>query len=492
MTTPPPFDYSIPLPTSSPRSLPPPPLSTSGLLIRVICWTIILLLSGLEVVANIARDDAKAHPTSQSATRASTTETAAINPTSAAIEPSTNITLAACGRYVVAARSWAKQDSSALKILIDQLQRSAKTIPDQIDVAILSREVEPPDDAKFKFAKLAAAKDRDHAEAADLHALAQIEQQGPDSLSPSQRQSLIARHGWFGQLALIYRLPNDNPARTALIAGTHHVLIVFGVGATLLAIALIAGCILMVTAIIFGATGKLTMRYRRPYPPSSAYLEAFTIYMAGFLLFSLAVRALVETPSLGMTFFAIILLPVVLVWPIIRGESWDDVKEQYGWHRGRGILIEMGVGIVTYLAFLPLFAIAFMITLMLIKVAETLHITGATPTHPIVSYLTGSPGTIVLVFLLASVFAPLMEETMFRGALFNHLRGRHGWWLSSIIVSLIFAAIHPQGWTVIPPLAALAMAFCAMREWRGSLIGSMTAHALNNGVVLAISILMLR
>ena len=37
----------------------------------------------------------------------------------------------------------------------------------------------------------------------------------------------------------------------------------------------------------------------------------------------------------------------------------------------------------------------------------------------------------------------------------------------------------------IPPLAALAITFALMREWRGSIIGPMTAHALNNTTIFA-------
>ena len=57
---------------------------------------------------------------------------------------------------------------------------------------------------------------------------------------------------------------------------------------------------------------------------------------------------------------------------------------------------------------------------------------------------------------------------------------------SAIVVSLIFAAIHPQGWTAIPVLATIAMSLAVIREQRSSLIGAMTAHALNNGLAMAL------
>jgi membrane protease YdiL (CAAX protease family) len=41
-------------------------------------------------------------------------------------------------------------------------------------------------------------------------------------------------------------------------------------------------------------------------------------------------------------------------------------------------------------------------------------------------------------------------------------------------------------------LAGLALAFCIMREWRGSINASIVAHAINNGVILTLNVLMLR
>jgi hypothetical protein len=81
---------------------------------------------------------------------------------------------------------------------------------------------------------------------------------------------------------------------------------------------------------------------------------------------------------------------------------------------------------------------------------------------------------------------------MFRGALFSHLRARVGWWVSAPVVSLIFAAIHPQGWVAIPVLGAIAMVLAGLREWRGSAIAPMVAHGVNNAVAVSVMILMLK
>ena len=59
-------------------------------------------------------------------------------------------------------------------------------------------------------------------------------------------------------------------------------------------------------------------------------------------------------------------------------------------------------------------------------------------------------------------------------------------------MAVIFAIIHPQGWTVAPTLAAVAMVLAAIREWRGSILAPMAAHACNNFIVLSFALMVAR
>ena len=83
----------------------------------------------------------------------------------------------------------------------------------------------------------------------------------------------------------------------------------------------------------------------------------------------------------------------------------------------------------------------------------------------------------------------MTEETFFRGALFHHLRGRFTAVFSALTTALLFAAIHPQGWVAIPALASLGFVFAMLREWRGSLIAPIVAHAINNGFIMTLLVL---
>jgi membrane protease YdiL (CAAX protease family) len=96
------------------------------------------------------------------------------------------------------------------------------------------------------------------------------------------------------------------------------------------------------------------------------------------------------------------------------------------------------------------------------------------------------------------VVAPVVEETLFRGVLYRHLREascRFGPALSvlfsGLVSAFLFAVIHPQGLLAVPVLMALAGAFTIAREWRETLAPAMVAHGLNNAAVSVLAIILL-
>ena len=72
---------------------------------------------------------------------------------------------------------------------------------------------------------------------------------------------------------------------------------------------------------------------------------------------------------------------------------------------------------------------------------------------------------------------------MFRGLFYRYLRARLSVVAAALVTGFVFAAVHPQGWTAIPALMAIGAWLAVLREWRGSIIAPMTAHALHNGVL---------
>jgi membrane protease YdiL (CAAX protease family) len=312
---------------------------------------------------------------------------------------------------------------------------------------------------------------------------------GADSLSDEAKQNLTERAGWFGRLALDFNRPPGGSSGDRAISTAVRALFATIVMELMMLGFVLAGIALLTIAIVRLIDRKLPLAYRPPETRSHAgpFLEAFAIYLSGYVGIGYLLHYLHSTNQMVDYSIELVWVAFACVWPLLRGVSWPQVRQGLGWSTGRGALREAGAGITGYLAGMPLMILAIYCTVVLAKIG------GERPVHPIV--FGGGRGSriaaVVGLYLLASVWAPIVEETMFRGALFHYLRGRHSWLFAAILSGVIFAALHPQGWSAIPVLAAIGIVFAAIRQWRGSFIASATAHALNNAFAVTMLILVL-
>jgi len=91
------------------------------------------------------------------------------------------------------------------------------------------------------------------------------------------------------------------------------------------------------------------------------------------------------------------------------------------------------------------------------------------------------PGPLAGVVAIVLLWAPIVEETMFRGALLRGVRGFSRWFVSGAITAVLFALIHRPSWAWSSQLLrGFGTAF--VREWRRSLVPCMIMHALFNCV----------
>jgi membrane protease YdiL (CAAX protease family)/uncharacterized RDD family membrane protein YckC len=101
----------------------------------------------------------------------------------------------------------------------------------------------------------------------------------------------------------------------------------------------------------------------------------------------------------------------------------------------------------------------------------------------------GNPSVLIAVtaVLLIAALAPVAEELFFRGFIFAGLRSRWSLWPAAIVSALIFGGVHaPTGITTVVPLAVLGFALCWLYDRTGSLWPCVMAHAINNGLALAV------
>jgi membrane protease YdiL (CAAX protease family) len=89
----------------------------------------------------------------------------------------------------------------------------------------------------------------------------------------------------------------------------------------------------------------------------------------------------------------------------------------------------------------------------------------------------------ILIILLAVVVAPLAEEFFFRLFLYGVVKRYFGRGVGVVANALLFAAVHAH-LPSFAPLLVLGICFTIAYEWSGSLLVSMTMHALFNALAL--------
>ena len=89
----------------------------------------------------------------------------------------------------------------------------------------------------------------------------------------------------------------------------------------------------------------------------------------------------------------------------------------------------------------------------------------------------------ILIILLAVTVAPLAEEFFFRFFLYGVVKRYFGRGVGVVANALLFAAVHAH-LPSFAPLFVLGICFTIAYEWSGSILVSMTMHALFNALTL--------
>jgi len=122
---------------------------------------------------------------------------------------------------------------------------------------------------------------------------------------------------------------------------------------------------------------------------------------------------------------------------------------------------------------------------------------GDQPQTPLGDIMEGaqSPVTIVLFLMLAIIFAPFIEEVIFRGYFFHVLKVVRGRMFAVFAISLSFAALHFAqywgDWAAILIVTALGFALTILRDQTGSTIAGIVTHYVYNAGVTIIPVVML-
>lgn len=331
---------------------------------------------------------------------------------------------------------------------------------------------------------------------AELGGLESIYTNGPDSIEQPMREQLVARYGVLGQAALTHGLDDDDPMRQPIVTGFGWILVLLFGMMGLVGFGFLAGMVLLILGIVNLASGKMKFRFEKPEPGGSVFLETYVLFLAGFAVLSIGLLFLSVKVNPDLRALALPLqwvLMLVPAWALLRGMKVQRWRRAIGLYSGEGVLKEIGCGIVAYIAGVPLFLFGVLISLVVLIVQSAMASGSGgpieAPSNPIFDLISDGPVfVVVMVFVLATVWAPITEELIFRGALFRHLRGRLHWVLAAVISALLFAYMHSYGPLLVGPIIGLGLMFAFMRQWRGSIIAVMTAHFIHNATIIGFMI----
>jgi membrane protease YdiL (CAAX protease family) len=338
---------------------------------------------------------------------------------------------------------------------------------------------------------------------AELNALESIYRYGRDSVSIEMKAQLEARYGPLGRAAITHGLPDTDPEREPVVTGFLGITIFLLVVAAVVILAPLVGLVILTLGLIkLGSSRTRVLRFYPPAPGGSVFLESYALFVIGFGIMSVGATALA---ALVDPAWALVSMPMqwglmlTPLWPLVRGMRSSEWRRAIGLHRGAGVFKEIGVGFLAYLACIPIYFVAVAITFVIIIIvssAKNQSTIETTPSNPIFDLVSsGDLFTIVMLYALATIWAPITEELIFRGALHRHLRARLHWVFTGLASAVLFAFMHSYGPMLVVPLITLGFVFAFVREWRGSIIAPMTMHFIHNFTLvtmLVVLVLLLR
>lgn len=364
---------------------------------------------------------------------------------------------------------------------------------ERLRLATVAGELIGKDDALVRLTELQKELDPAADLAADVAWMKRLYESGPEKLADEVQASLRDRHGWFGDLALAFGRPMQDPIRRRAVAGRETILSTFKNLNRLQVALFLIGAL----ALALMATNHAALQAEGQFDEAvpDEHLQAFVLFAAGFVVIlglSLLPFGLGAEGSLGATVASSLIIWTLLLiplWPLIRGVRWTEFARTVGLHTGGGLPREVIIGAGAFLAWMP-------ITIGMTQAMAALQLFFGSPSfedspsgHPLFQSPPSDSGLLLFLGILSSVvWAPIIEEIVFRGFLYGWLRERLGYVLAIVISSIAFGIVHPYSPLGMLEVGAAGVMFAILREWRGSLIAPMVAHALHNGTIEATSL----
>lgn len=157
--------------------------------------------------------------------------------------------------------------------------------------------------------------------------------------------------------------------------------------------------------------------------------------------------------------------------------TWKETLAALGL-RSDGVSRDLMTAVIGYAMTFPLVVLAGIISSVLFQKFHT-------PVHPVdvITMLTQNNLDRALILIEAAVAAPIVEEMMFRGLLFQGLREKWGVGMGAVLSAAVFALSHntlPGGFLT---LWTLGFMFAMVYRRNNSILPNILMHAIHNGLV---------
>jgi len=302
----------------------------------------------------------------------------------------------------------------------------------------------------------------------------------PD-LPPEVVTAMKGRHGWFADLANAFGRDDSHPDRWYTVAGAERFFAFATFADVFDLIAPLIGVVVAIIVIVM-ITQNGVENSDDPHVPTTIYLQAFCVFA---LLFS--TYLMLHVFMLGVEGAISLVVSQAITWscalaalyPLLRGVNFRELLHDLGFIAPNGIPRELMIGVVGFIGGLPIDWIGARVGG--IVDAILLGDSGSDAGIPLYEApMSGSWILVILGTISACLWAPIVEETMFRGCLYRWCRVRLTWIPTMLITAAIFGAIHPYSVGGMISVAFGGLTLGLLREWRQSLYAPIVAHALYN------------
>jgi membrane protease YdiL (CAAX protease family) len=305
------------------------------------------------------------------------------------------------------------------------------------------------------------------------------ERMGSDALERiKQAEKAVKKEG--GEMALVEQAFRENPGMAIALA------LVMGFFVT----GILAGLVLEGIFIMRQWTRRPSIERVRPEEPVAWGLadvaKVTILFFSASLAANFALSFLKGFAFKGWTENFMILVHTTVSDFFIVGALLYFVMRKHG-HGIEAIglhfktwLRDVGLGLIGYLATLPLF-----LGVLLGLVALSAVFSYEPAPHPLVEVFVEedkrSPMLIGYSVFLACVIGPFIEEIFFRGFCYPAMKKRWGKGMAMMATAALFAWVH-QSMFAFLPIFVLGMVLAYLYEERGSLIPSIAMHITHNSI----------